>query len=416
MSAIEQPAARSGRITCWSGRGEDVGRLGHEVDAAEDDELGLGPGGGVAGELERVAGDVGELDDLVALVVVARARTPGRRAPPWPRGRGPPGRGRRRRAGRPGTRRRARSARSTPRPEGQQREVDGRHGSHPTAGVGVRAGHRGERTARAASSRAGRGSRSWCSSRRAASPTSSAHWFAAVTWATVDRAPGPSASAAQSSAAAVRRLVAASSASGPARCEVGVARPGGGVGDEQPARARACSSWSAPCAGAAGAAVERVHQVDVGGAALAHLLDDRERATGRRCRCRYICGCSVEPGPAVAAHGLAGPAEAESIPRRQPRPWCSAASSSGRPMPWPWRPGQHGVRREAPQQLAAERRRDADHAGLVLGDPAAARVGAAGGAGCARSSRAAARPARRSGAGRRRRRRCGCRARGTPRR
>ncbi len=51
--------------------GEDVGRLGHEVDAAEDDELGLGPGRCLAGELERVAGDVGELDDLVALVVVA---------------------------------------------------------------------------------------------------------------------------------------------------------------------------------------------------------------------------------------------------------------------------------------------------------------------------------------------------------
>ena len=46
-------------------------RLGHEVHAAEDDELGLGPRGRLAGELERVARDVGELDDLVALVVVA---------------------------------------------------------------------------------------------------------------------------------------------------------------------------------------------------------------------------------------------------------------------------------------------------------------------------------------------------------
>ena len=56
--------------------GQDVGRLGHEVHAAEDDELRLGPAGRVAGELERVAGDVGELDDLVALVVVAEHEHP----------------------------------------------------------------------------------------------------------------------------------------------------------------------------------------------------------------------------------------------------------------------------------------------------------------------------------------------------
>ncbi len=52
--------------------GEDVGRLGHEVHAAEDDVLGLRAGGRVPGELEGVAGDVGELDHLVALVVVAQ--------------------------------------------------------------------------------------------------------------------------------------------------------------------------------------------------------------------------------------------------------------------------------------------------------------------------------------------------------
>ncbi len=51
--------------------GEDVRGLGHEVHAAEDDVLGLGAGGRVARELEGVAGDVGELDHLVALVVVA---------------------------------------------------------------------------------------------------------------------------------------------------------------------------------------------------------------------------------------------------------------------------------------------------------------------------------------------------------
>jgi len=41
------------------------------VHAAEHDELGVGPGRRVARELEGVAGDVGERDDLVALIVVA---------------------------------------------------------------------------------------------------------------------------------------------------------------------------------------------------------------------------------------------------------------------------------------------------------------------------------------------------------
>ncbi len=56
--------------------GEHVGGLGHEVHAAEDDELRLGASGGLLGELEAVAGDVGELDDLVALVVVPEHEDP----------------------------------------------------------------------------------------------------------------------------------------------------------------------------------------------------------------------------------------------------------------------------------------------------------------------------------------------------
>ena len=76
MSAIEQPAARSGRTTVWWSRGEDVGRLGHEVHAAEDDVRRVRAGGRLLGQLEGVAGDVGELDDLVALVVVAEHEDP----------------------------------------------------------------------------------------------------------------------------------------------------------------------------------------------------------------------------------------------------------------------------------------------------------------------------------------------------
>ena len=70
MSAIEQPAARSGRTTFWCGAQSDVGALGHEMHAAEDDELGLALAGRGARELQRIAGEVGELDDLVALIVM----------------------------------------------------------------------------------------------------------------------------------------------------------------------------------------------------------------------------------------------------------------------------------------------------------------------------------------------------------
>ena len=77
MSAMEQPALRSGSSDLLVVAGEDVGRLGHEVDAAEDDELGLGLVGGQAGEPEGVAPGVGPAHDLVALVVVAEDEQPG---------------------------------------------------------------------------------------------------------------------------------------------------------------------------------------------------------------------------------------------------------------------------------------------------------------------------------------------------
>ncbi len=51
--------------------GEHVRGFGHEVDAAEDDGLGLGAGPGSVGELEAVAEEVGVFHDLVALVEVA---------------------------------------------------------------------------------------------------------------------------------------------------------------------------------------------------------------------------------------------------------------------------------------------------------------------------------------------------------
>ena len=52
-------------------RAKDVGALGHEVDAAEHDELGLAARRGGTGQLQRVADIVGELDHLIALIVMA---------------------------------------------------------------------------------------------------------------------------------------------------------------------------------------------------------------------------------------------------------------------------------------------------------------------------------------------------------
>ena len=56
--------------------GQHVGRLGHEVDAAEHDVGGVVVVRREPGELERVADQVGPADHLVALVVVAEDEQP----------------------------------------------------------------------------------------------------------------------------------------------------------------------------------------------------------------------------------------------------------------------------------------------------------------------------------------------------
>ena len=50
--------------------GQDVRRLGHEVNPAEDHELGIVLFRSKTGQAERVASPVRELDDLLSLVVV----------------------------------------------------------------------------------------------------------------------------------------------------------------------------------------------------------------------------------------------------------------------------------------------------------------------------------------------------------
>lgn len=71
MSAMEQPHGEVGEDHLLVVGRQDVRGFRHEVHTAEDDVLGLRARCGVAGQLEGVARDVGELDDLVALVVVA---------------------------------------------------------------------------------------------------------------------------------------------------------------------------------------------------------------------------------------------------------------------------------------------------------------------------------------------------------
>ena len=54
------------------GRGQDAGGLRHEVHATEDDVVGVGTGSGFAGQQEGVALEVGVLDHLFPLVMMAQ--------------------------------------------------------------------------------------------------------------------------------------------------------------------------------------------------------------------------------------------------------------------------------------------------------------------------------------------------------
>src|SRR5699024_4258167 len=71
ISAIEQPAARLGRMTDWFGFESRSAVSAMKCNAAEDDRLGLRMALGGPGEHERVADVVGVLDDLDALVVMS---------------------------------------------------------------------------------------------------------------------------------------------------------------------------------------------------------------------------------------------------------------------------------------------------------------------------------------------------------
>ena len=207
------------------------------------------------------------------------------------------------------------------------------------SGIAVTAGHRGERTARAASSRAAPGSPPGAGPAGRRAPTSTAHWLAAVTCGTsTGRSPGASASAAQSRRAAVAGW-SPRAATGAAVVDVGVTRTRSAVSATISRQRRCSTSWSGPCAAPRVCrSTESIRSMSAG-RALADLLDDRERGPVDGAAQEHL-RVQREPGQPVAAQPPAGPTTPTSIPRRQPRPCCSAALEQRRPMPRPCRPGR----------------------------------------------------------------------------
>ena len=56
--------------------GENIGRSGHEMHTAEDDELGPRLRGGQLRQFQTIPGEIGVADDVVVLVVVAEHDQP----------------------------------------------------------------------------------------------------------------------------------------------------------------------------------------------------------------------------------------------------------------------------------------------------------------------------------------------------
>ena len=71
MSAIEQPAFRSGRMTCWPSRPSTSALSAMKCTPQKTMYLRIGFGSDLR-KLVAVAGEVGEANHLVALIVVAK--------------------------------------------------------------------------------------------------------------------------------------------------------------------------------------------------------------------------------------------------------------------------------------------------------------------------------------------------------
>ena len=71
MSAMEQPAFRSGRIVTWPGAAQNVSAFRHEMHAAEDNVFAARMRG-LLRKFVGVAAKIGKADDFVALIVVSK--------------------------------------------------------------------------------------------------------------------------------------------------------------------------------------------------------------------------------------------------------------------------------------------------------------------------------------------------------
>ena len=76
MSAMEQPASRLGRITCWLGPPRISALSAMKCTPQKRVNSAVGLGGGLLGKLVRIALEIGELHHLVTLVVVPEDRQP----------------------------------------------------------------------------------------------------------------------------------------------------------------------------------------------------------------------------------------------------------------------------------------------------------------------------------------------------
>ena len=69
---MEHPAPRVGQHHLDVGSRENIGRLGHEMHAAEDDEFRIALLGRPSGQFETVTREVGKVDYIILLIMMAR--------------------------------------------------------------------------------------------------------------------------------------------------------------------------------------------------------------------------------------------------------------------------------------------------------------------------------------------------------
>ena len=165
-----------------------------------------------------------------------------------------------------------------------------------------------------------------------------AQWFAAVTCGTTRLAGAVGEHGPQQPRAPYAGCSRRAARAGPV-VDVGVARSGAGVGDEQPARATTSSAWSGPCA-APRVRRSRESIRSMSAAEPSRTLSTTgiaDRSTSPRQEHLRVQRRSRPRGRAAPPWGPTRPRACRAGSRDRGR---SAASSSWRPMPWPCRPGR----------------------------------------------------------------------------